>query len=136
MIPTRPYLIRAIYEWIVDNGLTPYILVDTKFDGLSIPEQYEESDTITFNVSSSATKNLHLGNDAIEFNARFHGVPASLYIPTGAVLAIYEKESGHGMAFQPEPVEEEETPPPKAEPEPKPATSDDKPSRPVLRVVK
>nr|VFJ66731.1 MAG: stringent starvation protein B [Candidatus Kentron sp. FM]VFJ70979.1 MAG: stringent starvation protein B [Candidatus Kentron sp. FM]VFK08499.1 MAG: stringent starvation protein B [Candidatus Kentron sp. FM] len=139
MTSTRPYLIRAIHEWILDNNLTPYILVNTKVAGLLLPGQYIDGDEITFNISSSATKDLYLGNEEVEFSARFRGTPTFVRVPTKAILAVYAKETGAGMAFQEEPseqgVEEEDkeavAAAPRKSPEP-----DAESSRPALRIVK
>lgn len=138
MTSTRPYLIRAIHEWILDNNLTPHILVNTKVAGLLLPGQYIDGDEITFNISYSATKDLYLGNEEVEFNARFGGTPTFVRVPTRAILAVYAKETGAGMAFQEELSEgveeegkEETIAAPRKSPQP-----DAKPSRPALRVVK
>nr|VFK57570.1 MAG: stringent starvation protein B [Candidatus Kentron sp. TUN] len=159
MTSTRPYLIRAIHEWIVDNALTPYILINAQADGASVPGGYTKDGKIVFNISSNATKNLYLGNEEVTFTGRFNGMSIPVSIPTDAVLAVYAKETGAGMAFQDESREEEQTELPKEaqgleeegstkeksdkeEPEEgnkafsqKPPTSD-KPSRPTLRIVK
>ncbi len=96
---SRPYIIRAIYEWIADNGLTPYILVDTRFDSVLVPENYIENNRIILNISPTATHDLSLGNDGISFNARFNGLPTDIYVPAASVLAIYAQENGQGMMF-------------------------------------
>lgn len=99
MTSTRPYLIRAIYEWILDNQMTPHILVDSQHEQVVIPKQYEQDGKIVLVMSPSATQALNLGDDAITFNARFSGTPMQVYIPTQHVLAIYTKENGQGMMF-------------------------------------
>nr|VFJ49478.1 MAG: stringent starvation protein B [Candidatus Kentron sp. DK]VFJ49866.1 MAG: stringent starvation protein B [Candidatus Kentron sp. DK] len=141
MRSTRPYLIRAMHEWMLDNNLTPYLLVNTEVAGVSVPPRHIEENRITLNVSYSATKNLRMGNEQIDFSARFQGTPVSVQIPTQAVLAIYAKETGAGMAFQEESSvesqQEEETGNERTATPPKPPVSGDgKPSRPVLRIVK
>lgn len=142
---TRPYLIRAIREWILDNGLTPHILVNARAKGASVPEQYVKDGKITFNVSHSAAKDLVLGNEEIEFDARFRGAPVFVRIPTEAVLAVYAKETGAGTAFQEiseEAMEEERavedagSPEEKDPPSKPPASGGAKPERPALRIVK
>lgn len=105
MSANRPYLLRAFYEWIVDNDCTPYLVVDAVVPGVKVPVQFIQNGQIVLNVLPSAVANLQLGNDAITFNARFGGQPFSLYIPTAAVLAIYAKENGAGTVFT---LEEEE----------------------------
>lgn len=99
MTSSRPYIIRAIYEWIVDNGLTPYILVDTRSEAVIVPESFIENNRIILNISPMATHDLALGNDNVSFNARFSGSPLDVFIPTPSVLAIYAQENGQGMMF-------------------------------------
>jgi len=99
---TRPYLIRALYEWCTDNGLTPYVavLVD---DSVQVPREYVKDGEIVLNISFDATSSLKLGNDFIEFKARFAGTSREILVPIGRVIAIYARENGQGMAF-PSPV--------------------------------
>lgn len=99
---TRPYLIRALYEWCTDNGFTPYIavLVD---ETVQVPREYVKDGEIVLNVSFDATSALKLGNDFIEFKARFAGTAREILVPIGRVIAIYARENGQGMAF-PSPV--------------------------------
>ena len=99
---TRPYLIRALYEWCTDNGLTPYVavLVD---DSVQVPREYVKDGEIVLNISFDATSSLTLGNEFIEFKARFAGTPREILVPIGRVIAIYARENGQGMAF-PSPV--------------------------------
>ncbi len=104
LTPTRPYLIRALHEWMTDNGQTPLILVDTTRDGVSVPLEFIEDDHIVLNVSWSATRNLLLENELISFEARFSGTPRSVSVPVAAVKGIYARESGQGMMFQDEPA--------------------------------
>jgi stringent starvation protein B len=95
---TRPYLIRALYEWCTDNGLTPYIAVLAD-DSVQVPREYVQNGEIVLNVSFDATSALKLGNEFIEFKARFAGVPREIIVPIDRVIAIYARESGQGMAF-------------------------------------
>lgn len=99
MTSSRPYIIRAIYEWIVDNGLTPYILVDTRSEAVVVPRDYIENNRIILNISMQATQGLALDNDNVSFSARFGGKPMNVYVPTSSVLAIYAQENGQGMMF-------------------------------------
>ncbi|WP_126453478.1 ClpXP protease specificity-enhancing factor [Sulfuriflexus mobilis] len=99
MNSSRPYLIRALYEWIVDNGMTPYVLVDAMAEGVRVPEQFIEDGKIVLNINPSATQALTLGNEFIEFSARFSGAEMLVSVPTMAVLAIYARENGQGMMF-------------------------------------
>ncbi|SEA74572.1 MULTISPECIES: ClpXP protease specificity-enhancing factor [Acidovorax] len=100
---TRPYLIRALYEWCTDNGFTPYVAV--RVDGsVQVPREYVKDGEIVLNISYDATSSLQLGNDFIEFKARFGGKPREILVPVGRVIAIYARENGQGMAF-PAPVD-------------------------------
>ena len=111
---TRPYLIRALYEWCTDNGLTPYVAVRVD-DSVRVPREYVKDGEIVLNISMDATSALKLGNDCIEFKARFAGVARDIMIPMGRVMAIYARENGQGMAF---PLEDESLEPAPAEPGP------------------
>ncbi|MEI6069232.1 MAG: ClpXP protease specificity-enhancing factor [Methylococcaceae bacterium] len=126
MTPLKPYLIRSIYEWIIDNDLTPYLLVDAENSHAILPSQLIEDGKILLNVRPEAIQGLTLGNQEIEFNARFSGKPMHIVVPIAAVMAIYAKENGKGMIFDQEDEEEDETPPPESKP----------PKRPALRIVK
>jgi len=99
MSSSRPYLIRAIFDWIVDNGLTPYLLVDAQIDGVAVPNEFVEEGKIVLNVSPSAVEHLEMGNDRIHFQARFSGSPRQIDFPATATLAIYARENGQGMMF-------------------------------------
>lgn len=97
---TRPYLIRALYEWCTDNGFTPYVAVRVD-DSVQVPREYVKDGEIVLNISFDATSALQLGNDFIEFKARFGGKPREILVPVGRVIAIYARENGQGMAFPP-----------------------------------
>ena len=130
MTSNRPYLIRALYAWLVDNGLTPYLLVDATHKRVMVPNEYVDGGRIVLNINPKAVSNLEMGNDWISFSARFSGASQEVMLPPGAVLGIYAKENGQGMLF---PSEEgtEENASPDDEPEPpKPGR------RPSLKVVK
>src|SRR5512147_2459055 len=99
MKPRRPYLLRAIHEWISDSLCTPHIVVDATMAGVEVPRQYVKDGKIVLNVSWSATANLRLGNDEVSFSGRFGGVSMSVRVPIHAVLAIYARETGQGMIF-------------------------------------
>jgi stringent starvation protein B len=111
MTSSRPYLIRALYDWITDNGLTPHILVDAGVPSVAVPQQFVHEGRIVLNINSTAVNNLQLSNDAVEFSARFSGTPYRIYIPSYAVMAIYARENGQGMAFGQEQGVEDEPPP-------------------------
>lgn len=128
MTSSRPYLIRAINEWILDNALTPYVLVNAEFAGVEVPRQYVDNGKIVLNLNPGAIVGLQIFNDRIEFNARFSGTPMQVCIPIGAVLAIYAQENGRGMMFNED--EEGDQPPPDS------PDSSPRSSRPSLKVVK
>ena len=95
----RPYLLRAMHEWMSDSGLTPHIVVDATVAGVQVPEQHVDNGKIVLNISYSAARDLELSNDSVAFEARFSGTPFSLFVPIAAVLAIYARESGTGLVF-------------------------------------
>ncbi len=133
MTSSRPYLVRALYEWIVDNGLTPYLLVDCGVDGVVAPADYAEDGKLVLNVAPRAVRDLHLGNDGVGFNARFGGAALDVWLPMVSLLAIYARENGQGMLF----TDTDGTDPP-----PDGTRGDNEPpdegetKRPQLRVVK
>lgn len=128
MTSSRPYLIRALYEWIIDNGSTPYILVDAEDEQVVVPRQFVEGGKIVLNINPSAVQNLELGNHFVELDARFSGTPMHVSVPVSSVLAIYARENGKGMVFSEE--DDGDEPPPSGTPE------DEGRKRPQLRVVK
>lgn len=135
MTPNRPYLLRGLYDWICDNHLTPYLLVDATGDELSIPFEFVEDGKIVLNISPNAVRDLDLSNDYINFKARFSGQSMNVYFPVNAVLAIYAKENGRGMIFQ----EEEQELGNKNELAPGPIEDKKEPEKtkaPHLRVIK
>lgn len=99
MSPNRPYLLRAFYDWIIDNKCTPYLVVDATYPAVKVPQQFVQNGQIVLNVLPSAVGNLQLGNDLVTFNARFSGQPFALSIPMKAVLAVYARENGAGTVF-------------------------------------
>jgi stringent starvation protein B len=99
MMSSRPYLLRALYEWIVDNRLTPYVLVDAEFVGVQVPSQFIEDGKIILNVSPNAVVRLAMKNEALEFDASFSGTPYHIYVPILAIESIYAYENGRGMFF-------------------------------------
>ncbi len=110
----RPYLIRAMHEWMGDNGNTPHIVVDASIDGVSVPPEHVKDGKIILNISHSAAHNLKLTNDSVSFRARFSGVPYDVWVPVASVLGIYAKETGQGMIFshganQPEPPDPDDS---------------------------
>lgn len=129
MTPLRPYLIRAIYNWIVDNQMTPYVLVDAEAEQSFVPRQFVQEGKIVLNLRPEAVQGLSLGDDRIQFDARFSGQPTHVAFPVDAVLAIYAKENGKGMIFEDESGDDDRPPP---------HTDSDrgKTTKPVLKVVK
>lgn len=139
MKSSRPYLIRALYEWILDNDCTPHLLVSVDYPGVCVPEGFASDGQIVLNISPSAVRNMHMDNDAVDFEGRFGGVAHALHIPCQAVMAIYARENGQGMVFEVEMPEggPDGTPPTAAEPAPDDGGDSPKPSgRPSLKVVK
>jgi len=102
MTSSKPYLIRAIYEWLLANDQTPYILIDAMQSGVEVPVEFVNDGKIVLNISPTATQHLNLENKYIEFDARFGGIPTHVYAPTRAVMAIYSKENNRGMVFSEE----------------------------------
>jgi stringent starvation protein B len=130
MTSSRPYLVRAMYQWIADNGMTPHLLVDVSVGGVQVPPEHVQNGKIILNIAPMAITGLVLGDDEITFSARFSGQSMAIVIPTEAVLAVYAKENGQGMMFSED--DGAITSPDDSDPEPDP----DKPRRPSLRVVK
>lgn len=97
--PTRPYMVRAIYQWIEDNELTPYLMVDATAENVQIPTEHVQDGRIVLNIASRATGNMSMQNDYINFSARFGGVSQDIWVPLKAVLGIYAKENSQGMFF-------------------------------------
>ncbi len=131
MSSLKPYLIRAIYDWILDNQFTPYLLVNAEAQDAVVPQAFVQDGRIVLNLRPEAVNGLSLGNDAILFNARFGGKPMKVDVPIHAVLALYAQENGRGMIFDEEEPGDDTSPPPEPEtpsPEPK--------KRPTLTVVK
>jgi len=112
MTSCKPYLLRAIHEWIVANDMTPFILVDITVNGVIVPIRYAQGNKIVLNISMLATQDLEIAEDYIRFSARFSGIVEKIYVPLKAVMAIYTKENGRGMAFEPEDEDEGEPPEP------------------------
>ena len=102
MTPNRPYLLQAYYDWLMDNDLTPHVVVDAYVPGTQVPQQYVKDGQIVLNIASTAVGNLQIGHDFIEFNARFGGVPQQVVLPMAANVAIYARENGPGTVFEAE----------------------------------
>ncbi|HKS12918.1 MAG TPA: ClpXP protease specificity-enhancing factor [Pseudomonas sp.] len=103
MNSSRPYLVRALYEWIVDNDCTPHMLVNAEFPAVQVPQGFASDGQIVLNISPNAVRQLHMDNEAVSFEGRFGGVAHTLYVPSAAILGIYARENGQGMVFELEP---------------------------------
>jgi len=143
MTSSRPYLVRAMYQWISDNGMTPHLLVDVSLDGVQVPAEHVQNGKIILNIAPMAISSLILGDDDITFSARFSGKPMEIYVPVDAVLAVYAKENGQGMMFSEDDgaissEDGDDTDPDGSGPGSSRSGSSgsDKPGRPSLRVVK
>ncbi len=134
MTPSRPYLIRGLYEWIVDNGLTPHLLVNAEGEAVEAPLEFADGGRLVLNVSPSAVRGLDLGNEWVSFNARFGGRPRQVNVPVAEVMAIYARENGRGMLFTPEDGDGE--PPPEGGQDDGAGSGSAGGNRPGLRVVK
>jgi stringent starvation protein B len=132
MTPNRPYLVRALYEWILDNGMTPHLLVDANRPEALVPEQFVQDGKIVLNISPSAVRALVLGNERVSFNARFGGVAMDVSVPVEAVIGIYARENGRGMLFPDEDPRADGEADSGSEPKPPKPPRD----RPTLKVVK
>lgn len=140
MTSSRPYMVRALYEWILENDCTPYVLVNALADDVLVPTEYVKNGQIVLNVSPNAILDLQLSNESIAFNGRFGGVPTDIYAPMSAVMGIYARENGQGMIFEAEDFDPEPEPP-KEKHMKAVETKKDKPTiekleRPSLKVVK
>ena len=130
----RPYLLRAMHEWIIDSGHTPHVIVDALRTGVEVPAAYVKDGKIVLNLSTTATQRLQLTNESIEFDARFAGVVHRVHVPMQAVLGVYARETGEGMVFS----ETDNEPPPPEPPTPpdKPPPAPGDPRRAKLTLVK
>lgn len=118
MTPSKPYIFRGLYQWIVDNGATPYMLVDVSYEGVMVPpEHVDDQNQIVLNIGPTACHGLTLGDVEVAFSARFSGRSMEIVVPTGAILALYARENGQGMIFGQEPGGDLPPEPPSPEPE-------------------
>lgn len=129
MTSNRPYLLRALYEWISDNGLTPYLLVDAVAEGVRVPPGVAKDGRVVLNIAARAVTQFEISNENVHFLARFGGVSQSVHVPMAAVLAVYAQENGQGMMFSADGAPSD--PPPAPSP-----PEDAPPKRPHLRVIK
>lgn len=139
MTESKPYLIRAMHEWISDNSLTPYLYVDTSQKGLSLPDNLYAENPLVLNISASASQHLVLGNDDVTFQARFAGRVFDIYLPMSCIMAIIARENGQGMTFEvgtPETEADEGLVGEEADTNESGVASDKKPSKRGLKVIK
>lgn len=137
LLPRRPYLIRALYEWLVDSGEVPHLLVDATRPGCELPEGYVQDGRIVLNVGPTAVQALELGNELIRFSARFGGAPREVQFPPEAVIAVYGRESGQGMMFGPEDDGGGDGPDTGGKPQSrKPQGAARRPGKPSLKIIK
>lgn len=136
MTSSRQYLIRALYDWIVDNNCTPYILVNALADEVDVPRQFVKDGQIVLNVSPSAIVGFLVDNEAVSFNGRFGGVPTAIYVPVSAVMGIYARENGQGMVFDLDDSPEPPKPKPDGTGTTRALVSSLPSARPSLKVVK
>jgi stringent starvation protein B len=129
----RPYLLRAMHEWIIDSGHTPHVIVDARRTGVEVPAAYVKDGKIVLNLSATATQRLQLTNESIDFDARFAGVVHRVHVPMEAVLGVYARETGEGMVFS---EAENDTPPEPSAPSDRPPAGPGDTRRAKLTVVK
>ncbi len=125
MTSSKPYLVRALYEWILDNGNTPYILVDTASDQVLIPAGIANDGKVVLNLAPAAIQDLEITNDQVSFSARFNGKAEQIFVPVASLLAIYARENGEGMMFPAEDAGTQDEP-----------GSETRPKAPTLKVIK
>ena len=131
MLSSKPYLLRAIHQWILDSACTPHLVIDASVKGVQVPQQYVKNGQIVLNISPGAVVDLSIDNEWVFFSARFGGVPMDIHVPLVAVMGIYARENGRGMMFEPESLPEEPEGMPPDDPGRKTG-----PGKPSLRVVK
>jgi stringent starvation protein B len=143
MSSSRPFIVRALYDWILENNCTPYILINAYADHVEVPQEHVKDGQIILNISPAAVQALNINNEALEFEGRFAGIPKLVYVPIGAVMGIYAKENGQGMMFDAEGALPKPPSPTGTDPQAKRSSSEPsgKPSgaqssKPSLRIVK
>ncbi|MGB1243984.1 MAG: ClpXP protease specificity-enhancing factor [Porticoccaceae bacterium] len=131
MRSNRPYLLRAFYDWIVDNDCTPYIVVDAHYPEVQVPQDFVTDGQIVLNIAPRAVSSFEMNNQYVQLSTRFGGMPIDIYVPVGAVMGIYAQENGQGMVFEPE--NPDDNPPPKPPTGPKPVLSAAEKSQPASK---
>ena len=136
MNSSRPYIIRALYDWILENQCTPYVLVDAFGEGVEVPQDHVKDGQIILNISPIAVQSVSISNEAIEFNGRFGGIPKKVLVPIKYILGIYAKENGQGMIFESDELPEPPDPPEELLNRKKKVSSNKGPTKPSLKIVK
>ena len=136
MNSSRPYIIRALYDWILENECTPYILVDAFGEGVEVPQDHVKDGQIILNISPKAVQSASISNDAVEFNGRFGGIPKRVLVPIKYILGIYAKENGQGMIFESDELPDPPNPPEEPLNFRKKRSLDKRPAKPSLKIVK
>lgn len=140
MTSSRPYLVRALYEWILENDCTPYILVKASGEGVDVPDEHVKDGQIILNISPAAVQNLLISNDSIAFDGRFAGIARPVFVPIENILGIYARENGQGMIFDSQGLRPDPTDPGGSDGDSsgggQSGSPNDKPKKPSLRVVK
>tara|TARA_B100000575_G_C22855913_1_gene500483 strand:+ start:257 stop:673 length:417 start_codon:yes stop_codon:yes gene_type:complete len=136
MNSSRPYIIRALYDWILENQCTPYVLVDAFGEGVEVPQDHVKDGQIILNISPIAVQSVSISNEAIEFNGRFGGIPKRVLVPIKYILGIYAKENGQGMIFESDELPEPPDPPEELLNRKKKVSSNKGPTKPSLKIVK
>ena len=139
MSSSRPYIIRALYDWILENECTPYVLVDAFGKGVEVPQEHVKDGQIVLNISPTAVQSISIANEAMDFDGRFGGIPKKVVVPIRSILGIYAKENGQGMMFESDdPPDPPDPPEPSEEPSniKKESFSANRAKKPSLKIVK
>ncbi|MEJ6773972.1 MAG: ClpXP protease specificity-enhancing factor [Porticoccaceae bacterium] len=134
MRSNRPYLLRAFFDWIVDNDCTPYIVVNAHYPGVEVPQDFVTDGQIVLNVAPRAVSHFEMNHEFVQLSTRFSGMPIEIYFPVGAVMGIYTQENGQGMVFEPETGDDMPPPAPPRGPKAVKTTSDKPASKPVTDI--
>ena len=136
MTSSRPYIVRALYDWILENQCTPYVLVDAFGKGVEVPQEHVKDGQIVLNISPTAVQSISIANEAVEFDGRFGGIPKKVVVPIRSVLGIYAKENGQGMMFESEEPSDPTDPPKERDKNKKEGLSATRAKKPSLKIVK
>ncbi len=136
MNSSRPYIIRALYDWILENQCTPYVLVDAFGEGVEVPQDHVKDGQIILNIAPAAVQSVSISNEAIEFNGRFGGIPKKVLVPIKSILGIYAKENGQGMIFESDELPDPPDPPEERLNRREKGSSNKGTTKPSLKIVK